>query len=156
MIKFIRLIKGVYLLSKRLKEDEARQHQENYLITSTQEGPERYIKYSDGDLEIDVIAEFTWANDVVIYTDSLKNFRKNPAEQLSPENYERVLQRLVRYFSCWGGTVSLTNKKLLANDNIKEMLNRSGIAVSENDDGVIQYSADVDDLRSKRLPPFDR
>jgi len=155
MFKVFQLCRSVYLLSKRLDENEAQQLRENYSIKSTQEGPERYITYSESDLKIDVIAEYTWANDVVIFTDSLRDLRNNSTE-LSPDVYDRVLKRLVAYFSCWGGKVSLSDQKLSTGDDLKTMLKDSNIPFSETEDGTIHFSADVDVLRSKHIPPFDK
>jgi hypothetical protein len=100
MFKFLKYIKNQFLLSKRLNEEEERQKREGYKIEFIHEGNESYITYCEGNKRIPIGYEFTWLNDVILNTNS---FRKG----LTIEEYEKVKERLVRYFSCWGGEIIL-------------------------------------------------
>lgn len=105
-------------------------------------GPERYITYLEKGREIDVIADFTLLNDVILYTDSLKKWSKPRGEVLAPFDYGKVLNRVTRYLSCWG-EVTLDDSNLPTNEDLKKTLTEKGIEFVETEDGIIHYSVDA-------------
>jgi hypothetical protein len=107
MFKILKYIKNQFLLNRRLTEEEERQKKEGYWIKRTQEGNEAYTFYCEDKKEIPIIVEFTWLNDVILNTNSFRKWRFPKVEELTPLEYEKVQNRLVRYFSCWGGDVKL-------------------------------------------------
>jgi hypothetical protein len=107
MFKFLKFIKNVALLNRRLNEEEERQNKEGYSIKFTQEGPEQYINYYEGNRKLAIGFEFTWLNDVILQTNSFIRWNVPKGQELTPDEYQKVLSRLIRYFSCWGGEVIL-------------------------------------------------
>jgi hypothetical protein len=76
MFKIFRFLKGLYLMGRRLTEDELRQKAEGYSIKFEQYGPERSITYVEGEREIMVIEQFSLMNDVILFTDSLRRWSR--------------------------------------------------------------------------------
>ncbi len=74
---------------------------------------------------------------------------KPRGEELTPLDYQKVLNRLVRYFSCWGGEVILDNAHLQDLEEIKAALDKDGIEYQEFD-GVIAYQSTVEDERKRK------
>jgi len=108
MFKSLKFIRNQILLNKRRTEEEAQQKREGYRIEFTHEGPESYITYYEGNREIPIGFEFTLLNDVILNANSFRRWNGR-GKELTPLEYERVQNRLVRYFSCWGGDVKLDN-----------------------------------------------
>lgn len=98
---------------------------------------------------------FSWFNDVKIYTNSLKRWDIPYGEELSPFDYQKILNRLVRYFSCWGGAVSLSNAPLQDMDDIKNSLQEAGIAFEEVE-GIVHYVSTVEEEKKRKGGVFDR
>jgi hypothetical protein len=144
-----RLIKNLALMKSRLEEDRLRQANEGYHINTWGSGPETYITYSENGREIGVIADFTWFNDVLLYTDSLRKWTKPYGEELTQFDYQRVLNRATRYLSCWG-MVTLDETKLPDNEDLKRSLTEQGIEFTELDGGVIHYTVDASVIREQQ------
>lgn len=149
MLKFFKFIKNIVLLGKRLAIEEERQKKEGYLIESIHHGPEHYFTYYEGDKEVSVGADFTWLNDVRLYTQSFVKWDKPRGEELTPFDYQKVQNRLVRYFFCWGGEVILDDSHLQDLDEIKAELDKDRIKYQEID-GVIVYQSTVDEERRRK------
>jgi hypothetical protein len=69
MLRLIRFVKNLLHLKSRIAVDRADQLKEGYSLELSNKGPERYITYSDDGRFIDVQADFTLLNDVVLYSD---------------------------------------------------------------------------------------
>ena len=106
MFKFLKFLRNITLLNKRLTAEEERQKAEGYRIEFTHEGNESYITYYEGNREIPIGFEFTLLNDVILNANSFKRWNGR-GKELTTLEYERIQDRLVRYFSCWGGDVKL-------------------------------------------------
>jgi hypothetical protein len=111
MFKIFRFFKNQYLLNQRLAADEQRQKAEGYSVTFEQLGPERCITYIENGREIDVVAEFSMMNDVILFTDSLVRWSRPNNQRLSDFDHRKVVDRMSRYFSCWG-EVTLDSRQL--------------------------------------------
>ncbi len=117
MLKICRFVRNLYLLNQKRVAEEQRQQAEGYSVTFEQQGPERFITYLEGDREINVIAEFSMFNDVILFTDSLVKWSVPYNEPLSEFDHLRVVNRMIRYFSCWG-EVTLDNRPLPTSEEL--------------------------------------
>ena len=149
MFKIFRYIKGQILLNKRLSEEERQQRKEGYVIKFEQYGPARCITYVEGNREVAIEVNFTMLNDVRIFTDSFKKWNKPCGELLTPFDYQKVLNRLLRYFSCWGGEVVLDDSLIPDSEQLKESLRNAGIPFEELEGGVIRYEFDAEEERTR-------
>lgn len=107
MFKILKFIKNIFLLNKRLTEEEERQRKEGYRIEFTHEGNDSYITYYEENKSLPIEYEFTFLNDVILKTNSFKKWNASRGKELTALEFEKVQSRLVRYFSCWGGDVIL-------------------------------------------------
>lgn len=107
MFKILRFIKNIFLLNKRLAEEEERQKREGYKIEFTHYGNQSDITYYEGDKKLPIDYKFTILNDVILNTNSFRRWNASRGKELTSTEYERVQNRLLRYFSCWGGEVIL-------------------------------------------------
>lgn len=149
MFKVLKFIENQIHLNRRLTKEEQQQKREGYSITFEQYGPDREITYYEGDKEVSVGVDFNWFNDVRLYTKSFVKWDKPRGEELTPFDYQKVLNRLVRYFSCWGGEVILDDSHLQDLEEIKAELNRDGIEYQEFD-GIIAYQSTIEDERKRK------
>ncbi|PYS97914.1 MAG: hypothetical protein DMF63_17825 [Acidobacteria bacterium] len=148
MLRFVRFVNNLLRLNGRLAADRADQARDGYLIEWSNHGPERYISYSDNDRELDVHADFTLLNDVVLYSDSLRSWTAPQRKEVTPFEYQKVLNRVIRYLSCWGD-VRIDDRKLQDSEDLKRALTELGIDFTERDDGIIVYRADADSMRKR-------
>ena len=155
MFKILKFIKNQILFHRRCEEDREYQKSEGYSIEFKQQGPERYITYYEGDREVSVGADFTYLNDVRLFTKSFVKWSKPRGEELTPFDYQKVLNRLVRYFSCWGGAVILDDSHIKDLEEIKAELDRDGIKYQEID-GVLIYESTVEEERKRKNSFFNR
>ena len=149
MFGIFRLIKNLVLWKTRLAADRLAQVEDGYSINTHGSGPETYITYVEKGREIGVLANFTWFNDVVLYTDSLRKWTMPYGVELTEYDYQKVLNRVTRYLSCWG-EVRFDDSKLRDNEDLKRSLTEQGIEFVETDDGVIHYSVDAEVFREQR------
>jgi hypothetical protein len=149
MFAIIKYLNNLLSLGRRLREHEERQKKSGYAVDFIQEGPERLIIYKENCQELMVNATFSILNNVVIYTESLKYWDIPRGKQLSPEEYQRVLSRMVEYFSCWGD-VALDDSDLDDSDSFKNDLIKRGIEFEEFDDGTIHYQSTAEEARRKK------
>jgi hypothetical protein len=149
MFGIFRLIKNLVLMKSRLAEDRLGQAREGYLIDINDGGLERYITYFENGRELSILADFTWFNDVVLYTASLRKWTRPYGVELTEYDYQKVLNRVTRYLSCWG-EVRFDDSKLPDNDDLKRSLTEQGIEFVESEDGVIRYSVDAEVFREQR------
>ncbi len=149
MFRFFKYIKSQILLNKRLADEESQQRKEGYAIKFEQYGPARCITYVEGDREVGIEVDFTVLNDVRIFTGSFKKWNKPSGEVLTPFDFQKVLNRLVRYFSCWGGEVVLDDSPIPDSEQLKESLRNAGMPFEELDGGVIRYEFNVDEERTR-------
>jgi uncharacterized protein len=145
MFGLLRLVKNLASFDGRKARDDEKQVAEGYRITATGSGPETYVTYHDGDREIGVIAKFSWSNDVLLYTDSLKRWSVPYNAELTEFDFQRVLNRVMSYLSCWG-KVSLDHSELPTQEDLKKSLIDKGIEFEELENGVLRYSIDADTL----------
>lgn len=156
MFKLFRFFKGLYLMGRRRTEDELRQKAEGYSVKFEQYGPERSITYVEGEREINVIEQFSWTNDVVVFTDSLKRWSRPYNEPVSDFEYQKIVNRLIRYFSCWGGNVTLDDRRLPTAEDFIRGLEESGIPYEQLPGGIIKYAVDIEAERKRKGGFFDR
>jgi hypothetical protein len=140
---FVRFVRNLFSLNKRLAENSLQQAEEGYKIEFTNIGPERYITYSENGREIDIIADFTILNDVVLYTVSLRHWDNPKREELTSFDYQKVMNRVIRYLSCWGN-VTLDGSELRRNEDLEKSLEQQGIDFVVLKDGTIKYEIDLD------------
>ncbi|MBC7901258.1 MAG: hypothetical protein H7070_14525 [Saprospiraceae bacterium] len=150
MFKFFRFLKNVCLLGRRLTANEVLQAEEKYSIKFTQEGPERYITYYEGDREANIIAEYSFLNDVTLFTDSFRKWQKPYGEELTEFDFQKVKNRVARYFACWGGAVVINETALPTLEDFIKGLQDAGIPYEEVGDGIIKYTADIDEERNRK------
>jgi hypothetical protein len=93
---------------------------------------------------------FNIFNDVVLFTQGLEKWIKPNGEKLTDFEYRKVLNRVVRYLSAWGGQVSL-NDSSIKDDTIelKQWLKEKGIPFEEYD-GVITYKLSVETEKDRK------
>lgn len=156
MCKFFNFIRNLLLLNSRLVEEEKVQKQEGYSIESGRAGPERYDIYRDGEKSAYLIAEYTWLNDVIVFTDSFRRWSKPQGEFLSDLDFEKARNRIRKYFECWGGEVKFDDRPLPTIEDFTRGLDEAGIAYDIREDGVIHYSADIEEERTRKGGFFDR
>jgi hypothetical protein len=155
MLRIFRYFKNLYLLPRRKTADEKCQLVEGYAVTFESVGPQRYITYKEGDREIAVIAEFSLMNDVVLFTDSLTRWSSPSNEPVSDFDQQKVLNRVMKYLSCWG-EVTLDSRLLPTSEDFKLDLQKAGIQCDELPSGIIHYSIDIEDERKRKGGWFDR
>ena len=148
MIGVFKLVRHFILWKSQLAEDKERQNREGYRIDMEGGGPETYIIYQENGCEVGVIADFTWFNDVTLFTDSLRRWTIPYDVELTDFDYQKVLNRVINYLSCWG-EVTLNDSKLQRNEDLKRSLTEQGIEFEELDNGVIHYSLDADEYRER-------
>ncbi len=146
MFGVFRLIKSVISLNSRLAEDERSQMAEGYSIKTLGNGPETYITYVENEREIGLLVEFSIYNDVVLFTDSLRKWTKPFGVELTPLDYQKVLNRATHYLSCWG-TVTYDETRLLDNEDLKKSLTEQGIDFTDLDDVIISYTVEAEVAR---------
>jgi hypothetical protein len=156
MFKILRFLRNIYLLNSRLTKDEKRQAEEGYSIKFSSVGPERDISYFEGDREANIVAEYSLLNDVVIFTDSFRKWQKPYGEELTEFDFLKVKNRLIRYFSCWGGDVTFNEKPLPTQEDFIKGLEEAGIPYERVGEEVIKYSFDIDEERERKGGFFDR
>lgn len=137
MLKLFSFLRNVLSLNKRLTAEERQQEKEGYSIKSVREGPEHYFIYREGKKEVAVGAEFTFLNDVKIYTNSFIKWNVPKNETMKDSDHQRILERLTRYFSCWGGNITFDNIPLQDVEDLKKLLNQQGISFKESDEVII-------------------
>lgn len=147
MFKLYQFVKNIVFLNRRQAADRISQMKEGYSIEMNGAGPETCITYIENNREIDVLAEFTMLNDVILYAYSLRRWSRPQSEELTQFDYQKVLNRVVRYLSCWG-EVEISETKLRDTEELKQSLSEQGIQFIEHEDGVITYSVDVDTFRN--------
>jgi hypothetical protein len=148
MFKIFRFIKNKTLLFKRLNAEEARQKDEGFSITM-EPPPESYVVYREGNREVAAGMSFMRYDNVRLYTNSFVKWSTPRGEELTAFDYQKVLNRLVRYFSCWGGEVILDDSHIADLEEIKESLRQRGIPFKEID-GVLVYESTVEkEMKSK-------
>lgn len=143
-----RLIKSLFLLNRRLAENKERQTSDGYTLDTSSIGPERYVTYSEGHRKIEIVATFSFSNDVRLYVDSLRKWTYPYGEEVSSCDFDRVLSRTIQYLSCWG-RVELDYSHFEENDDVKNSLRKQGIEFEEIESGVIVYSIDTNRLKQK-------
>jgi hypothetical protein len=148
MTHILRFIKNLFLLNSCLETDKDRQAKDGYRLEFSNIGPERYVTYYEKGRKIEVLADFTLFNDVILHTHSLRKWSKPSGEELTPFDYEKVLNRVTRYLSCWG-EVTLNETKLRDNEDLKRSLTEQGVEFVETDDDLILYSVDADVYREQ-------
>lgn len=149
MFGFLRLVKNLTSFNCRMAADEEKQTKDGYRITFTSQGPERDIRYFEGDREVIVMVDFSWWNDVLLYTDSLRRWYKPYGVELTEFDFQKVLNRVTSYMSCWGN-VTLNDSKLPTQEDFKRSLMEQGIKFEELENGVIHYSIDGETLRREQ------
>lgn len=143
-----RFIKSLIFLNKRMAEVEAVQTREGYRIEELGRGPEYYWTYMEGSREISIEVDFTWFNDVRLYTDSLRKWSEPYGTEVSDFDHQKIINRCIHYFSCWG-MVTLDHTILPTTEDLKRSLTEQGIEFKELDKGVIYYSMDADEYRKR-------
>jgi hypothetical protein len=143
MWRLLKFPKDFLLWNRRMTGELERQKQEGYKIELINIGPERYIVYTEKGKELEILANFTFLNGVILYSDSLKLWTKPPGEELSPFDFRKVLNRTIRYLSCWGA-VTVDDRSLLVQEDFKKDLIQRGIRVTELHDGVMKYEIAAD------------
>lgn len=143
------MVKNLASFNSRMAADEEKQTIDGYRITSTSEGPERYITYFEGDREVAVTVDFSLWNDVLLYTDSLRRWSKPYGVELTEFDFQKVLNRVTSYLSCWGN-VTLNDSKFPTQKDLKKSLTEQGIKFEELENGVIHYSIDGETLRREQ------
>src|SRR5688572_13297463 len=126
MLKICRFLKNLWQQKRLLADDRAQQLQEGYSIDWSNRGPERYITYIENGREIDVLADFPALNEVVLYGDALRKWSSPKREEVTPFEYQKLLNRVVWYLSCWGD-VTVDNRKLRDTEDVKSELTELGI-----------------------------
>jgi len=149
MRKLFRFFKNIYLLDRRRAQEELRQRDEGYSIELVQEGPEQYIDYIEGDRKASITVEFSWMNDVVVFTDSFRSWSRPYEVELSDLDFLRVRQRVIRYLQCWGGDVREDERQFRKTADLKKHLELEGIPYEDLGDGLIMYSNDIEEERKK-------
>jgi len=155
MRRFTRFLKKLYRSNRCHEEEKQRQEDEGYRVEFKQAGPERFITYIECGREANVIAEFSFLNDVVLFTDSFRIWSKPSGEELSEFDFLRVRNRLIRYFSCWGD-VTVDDRVLPAPIDPRIQLEADGIPYKEMGDDVIMYEVDVEEERKRKGGFFNR
>jgi hypothetical protein len=148
MFAVFKFIKSLILWKGRMREERLRQTRGGYTIDMEGTGPETYITYSENGRTIGVIADFSWGNDVVLFTDSLRKWMVPYGVELTDFDFQKVLNRVTNYLACWG-EVTLNNSKLPDNEDLKRSLTEQGIEFEELPGGVIHYSLNADDYREQ-------
>lgn len=156
MIRFLNFIRSLYLLNSRLAKEGKVQIEEKYSIESGMAGPERYDIYREGDKVAYLVTEFSWLNDVTVFTDSFRKWSKPFGESLSDFDLLRARKRIRRYFECWGGEVIFDDRPLPRTEDFIKGLDEAGIPYEMNEDGVIHYSVDIETERTRKGGFFDR
>lgn len=118
MVTILKLLKNLLQMRSRMAKDKSLQSREGYSIEISGTGPERYITYKEDDLIVDVTADFSWSNDVVLYSDSLRKSLGRPPKSLSDLEFLRVKNRVINYLSCWGD-VTIIDTELPHNEAIR-------------------------------------
>jgi hypothetical protein len=154
MFKFFRYLKNQMLLGKRLSIIEEQQKKEGYSITFLHAGTEQYLIYREGEREVSAGISFTYFNDVILYTNSFVKWSTPRGEELTDFDYQKVLNRFVKYCSSWGGDIRLDNSKLEDLEGLKESLKQRGIPFKEID-GVIVYESTVEEERKRKNSFFE-
>ena len=149
MRKLFRFFKNIYLLDPRRAQEELRQRDEGYSIELVQEGPEQYIDYIEGDRKASITVEFSWMNDVVVFTDSFRSWSRPYEVELSYLDFLRVRQRVIQYLQCWGGDVRDDERQLRKTADLKKQLELEGIPYEDLGDGLIMYSNDIEEERKR-------
>jgi len=146
MYRFLKYIKSLGLLKGRLQREEDLQHIEGYSIVNVWNGGDQYFLYVENDTgnSLTIGVDFSWLNDVKIYTESFRFWSQPEATALSKFEIARVKTRLVRYFSAWGGNVEFDDAMIRSLTEIKEDLNRKGIAYTEVDGFVIYKDENIE------------
>lgn len=153
-MKLFRLIKSLLRWNERLAEDRERQQRGGYKFEVNNIGPERCITYSEGNRRLEVMASFSFGNDVTLYVDSLRKWITPRGVPLLEHEFDLVLGRTIQYLSCWGA-VELNYSHLQDDEELKRSLTEQGIDFTEFEPGVIVYSIDADELRRKPDRRFD-
>ncbi|MEO8648770.1 MAG: hypothetical protein ABI539_06355 [Acidobacteriota bacterium] len=149
MFRILRFIKNVGKLNKRLTEEEERQIKEGYSIKTTQEGPERYVTYYERERKVTVGVSYTYLNDVVLYTNSFRKWDVPLGQELTPFDYQKVLNRLIRYFACWGAvTLDCTEPQHI--EDLRESLIEAEIPFEECEDGIIKFSSNPEKEETRK------
>jgi len=143
MFETVRFLRKLFFLRSSLARDSALQASNGYRIEMSQVGPERSITYSEGEQEIDIIAGFTLLNRVTLYVDSLTEWTIPAGQKLTLFDFQKVLNRTIRYLACWG-EVTLDDSKLPSDRSVRDFLVSNGIGFSEVGNGVINYRLDLD------------
>ncbi len=141
-----RFIKSLIFFHKRIAEVEAVQTREGYRIEERGRGPEYNWTYTEDGREVYIDVNFTWCNDVKLYTDSLRKWSEPYGTEVSKFDYQKILNRCIHYFSCWG-KVTLDHTILPTTEDLKRSLTEQGVEFEELDKGVIHFKMDADEYR---------
>jgi hypothetical protein len=61
-----------------------------------------YIEYREGDNLLIASVDFSWDNNVTLFTRSVEFWNEPEYRRLSEIEYERVINRITKYLSSWG------------------------------------------------------
>lgn len=142
MFGILRYIRGFFLYRKRSREEEQRQIAEGYKIERLHPMHGGYLSYKEGEMEVWAACAFIGLIDHRLYVNSFRSWSKPTRNEMTPFDYQKVKNRLIRFLECDGGKVVLDEYKFETLEQTKERLRAMGIPFEEHD-GVLHYKVDI-------------
>ncbi|MCO6511500.1 MAG: hypothetical protein J5I65_11975 [Aridibacter famidurans] len=131
MINLFAFIKDQVLFSRRMAEVKERQERDGYSVQLVSEGPAgQYAEYKETDRETWVGVNFGWSWQSIC-VDEIKRWEPR-CEEVSADERRRIVARIARYLSCWGGEVRFEKCYMDENRELKVLLEDYGIPFKES------------------------
>lgn len=145
---FIDYITRLSQLGRKLDEHKRKQLQKGFFVELQSSMSGGNIEYREGDNALFAVVDFSWDNNVKLFTRSIEFWNKPEHKKLTEIEYERVIKRITEYLSLWG-KVTYDNSPIASSEDIERVLESKGIKYEEKD-GVIIYKSTAEEERQSR------
>lgn len=150
--KLVNYIQRQANFGSRREKEMAEQKDFGYEAKYVQYGGEHYVIYQEDGKSLDVCVEFDWENNVTVFTKSFDSWLTPKREKLAELDYQKVLNRVVKYLSLWG-EVRLDDSPPVGTEELKASLKKDGIEFQEVD-GVVIYESTVEKEKERKTSVF--
>ncbi|REJ78844.1 MAG: hypothetical protein DWQ47_05215 [Acidobacteria bacterium] len=126
MIDLLRFLKDQVFFSRRIAEDKERQERDGFTVQLISEGPNgHWAVYQENTRETRVGVSFGWFYQS-LYVDEIKRWEPM-FEEVSAAERRRIVDRVARHLSCWGGEVRFEKGYVHESRDLRTLLEAYGI-----------------------------
>jgi hypothetical protein len=146
--RFINYLNRLFQLPSKLNKHKQKQVEEGFLVELQSSMSGGNVEYREEDNILFAEVDFSWDNNVRLFTRSVEFWSRPRRRELTEIEYERVINRITEYLSLWG-KVTYDNSPLTSLEDMKGDLENRNILYEEKD-GVIIYKSTAEKERKNR------